>query len=91
MKDFDGKPGLRIESAASAIARDVIQQHLRTFAHVIRQDRVAGQSVIAAYVDGLAGSVAFVIAGRHGSREEVIEATIAKLRDAIDRDLKHLG
>lgn len=85
------EPGLRIESAASVTARDMFKQHMAAFAHVVQRDRAAGQSTAAAYVDGLAGVVALVIAGWHGSREDVIEATIAKLREAIDRDLRFLG
>lgn len=82
--------GLRIESAASILARDMIQNHMRIFSHVIRTDHAASQSVVAAYVDGLSGAVALTVAGG-GSRTDVIEATIAKLREAIDRDLRHLA
>lgn len=89
--DKDGKPGLRIESAASVTARDMITKHVTVFSHVIKHDRAASQSVVAAYVDGLAGVTALAIAGRQGSRTDVIEATIAKLREAIDRDLQHLS
>lgn len=85
----DGKPGLSIESAASVVLRDTIIKHMQAFSHVIRNDRAAGQSVVAAYVDGLAGAVALAIAGGHASREG-ITATVAKLRDAIERDLRHL-
>jgi hypothetical protein len=88
--DTDGKPGLRIESAASVTARDMITKHIGVFMHVIRGDRAAGPSTAAAYVDGLAGVVALMIAGRHGSQEEVTEVTILQLRDAIKRDLQHL-
>lgn len=86
----DGKPGLRIESAAALMARDMIQNHMRVFTHVIRTDRVASQSTVAAYVDGLAGAVALTIAGGHGSRDEVIKGTICALQEAIARDLQHL-
>lgn len=85
------QPGFSIESAASVIARDTITKHIQTFAHVIKNDRIAGQSVVATYVDGLAASVSLVIQGRHASKEEIVEATVAKLRDAIERDLRHLG
>lgn len=85
------KQGLRIESAASVVARDMIQKHMHAFAHVIRTDRAASQSTVAAYVDGLAGAVALTIAGSHGSRTDVIEATIKALRTALDRDLQHLA
>lgn len=83
--------GLRIESAASVTLRDMIQKHMHTFAHVLRRDRNASQSTVAAYADGLAGAVALTIAGGHGSRTDIIDATIAKLRDSIDRDLRHLA
>lgn len=86
----DGKPGLRIESAASIILRDTITQHMHVFGEVVRRDRAAGQSVVAAYIDGLAGAFALTVAGRHADLESV-EAVIIKLRDAIDRDLRHLG
>lgn len=84
-------PGLRIESAASVTARDMIQKHMEVFAHVIRNDRAAGQSTVATYIDALAGSVALVVAGGHGSRTDVIENTIAKLRECINRDLQMLA
>lgn len=83
--------GLRIESAAGIVLRDTVQKHMATFAHVIRQDRVANASVVAAYVDGLAGATALTIAGGHGSREDVIDAVIKSLRLAVERDLGHLG
>lgn len=87
----DSSAGLRIESAASVIARDMIQQHMRVFAHVVRLDRAAGQSTVTAYIDGLAGVVALTVAGGHGSRADVIDATMKALREAIDRDLRHLA
>ena len=81
----------KIQSAASVVLRDEIQLHMKIFAPTIRHDRVAGQSVTAAYVDGLAGAVALVVAGGHGSRSDVVEATIKSLREAIDRDLTYLA
>jgi hypothetical protein len=83
--------GLSIESASSIIARDMIQKHMHTFGHVLRTDRAAGQSTIAAFADGLAGATALAIAGGLGAKREVIDAVVAKLRDSIERDLKHLG
>lgn len=89
--DPDGMPGLRIETAAGVTARDMIAQHLATFGLVIRTDRIAGKSAVAAYVDGLAGAMALAIAGgKQGSKDEAIDATMVALRDAIDRDLRHL-
>lgn len=83
--------GLSIESASSVIARDMIFKHLHTFRHVMRTDRAASQSTIAAFADGLAGATALAIAGGLGDKNQVIEAAVAKLRDSIERDLKHLG
>jgi len=83
--------GLKIEHAAGVTLRDAIRKHMATFAYTIRRVRHVGQDVVAAYVDGLAGAVALTIAGGHGSKEEVINATLAKLREAVDRDLQHLG
>ena len=82
--------GLRIESAASVTLRDTIIKHMQTFAHVIRRDRAANASVVAAYVDGLAGATALTIVGGHGSREDVVDAVIKSLRLAVERDLRHL-
>lgn len=82
--------GMRLETAASAIARDLITQHLTTFGPAIRRDRIASQAVVAAYVDGLAGAIALTVAGGHGSLDEVIESTIDSLCKAIARDLRHL-
>jgi len=86
----DGQPGLRIESAASILARDMITKHMGQFQYAIRGDRAASYSTVAAYVDGLAGVVALTIAGKHASRDEAVEAAVKQLRAAIDRDLQHL-
>lgn len=86
----DGKPGLRIETAASVTARDMITKHLQMFGPAVMSDRHTARQTTAAYTDGLAGAVALTIAGRHGSKEDVLNATIKSLRDAVDRDLKHL-
>ena len=85
------KDGLKIEHAAAVTLRDAIRRHMATFTFVIRTDRHCGQSTVAAYVDGLAGAVALTIAGGHGSKDEVVNATITKLREAVNRDLQHLG
>ena len=88
--DTDGKPGLRIETAASVTARDMITRHLDVFGRAIKADRAANRATVAAYLDGLAAVLALTIVGGHGSREEVIAANMRQLLDAIDRDLKHL-
>ena len=84
-------PGLRIESAASVILRDAIVKHMHVFGDTIRRDRAAGQSVTAAYIDGLAGAMALVVAGGHGSYNEVLDATVKTLREAMARDVQHLS
>lgn len=84
------KDGLKIEAAASIVARDLIEKHLSQFAHVVRHDRAVSQLVIAAYIDGIAGAVALTIAAGHGSKEEVLDTTIRKFYEAVNRDLQHL-
>lgn len=88
--DPDGQPGLRIETAASVTARDMFAQHLKAFAFVIRTDRHAAEATLKTYIDGLAGTLALVISGRHGGKDEMLNATMTKLREATERDLAHL-
>lgn len=83
--------GLKIETAAEIIARDVIKQYMERFALTIRTSRTAAGGVVAAYIDALAGATALTIAGGHGSKEDVVNAMITKLRECVDRDLQHLG
>lgn len=82
--------GLRIETAAGVVARDTIAKHLTLFGPAIRRDKIASTSTVAAYIDGLAGAVALTVAGGHGSKDEVLEASIRSLREAVNRDLRHL-
>lgn len=82
--------GLRIEAAAGIVARDQITKHLTLFGPAVRGDRITAKSVVAAYIDGLAGAVALTIAGAHAAKDEVIEITVDDLRRAIERDLRHL-
>lgn len=82
--------GLRIESAASVLARDMIQKHIQSFSHVIMHDTAANRSVVAAYIDGLSAVVALSIMGRQGGKNDVTENVIQRLRENIERDLKHL-
>lgn len=86
----DGLPGLRIESAASVVLRDTILKHMHAFGHVIRRDRATNKAVVAAYIDGMAGAIALTVAGGFGGSEDIINATVAELRKAVARDLKHL-
>ena len=83
--------GLKIEHAAGVTLRDAIRKHMAAFAYTIRRGRHVGQDVVAAYIDGLAGAMALTIVGGHGSREDILYATLTKLREAVDRDLQHLG
>lgn len=83
--------GLKIETAAGVMLRDAIRKHMATFAHTINRSRRCGQSVVAAYIDGLAGAMALTITGGHGSKDEVVNAVLVKLREAVNRDLQHLG
>ena len=83
--------GLRIESAASVTAKDMITKHVAVFAHVIRTDRAANTSTVAVYIDGLAAVAALTIAGGFGSKDDITLTIVGKLTEAIERDLKHLG
>jgi len=83
--------GLRIETAASVVLRRTIQEYLHTFSHVVVSDHAAGKSVHAEATNLLAGVVALIIAGGHGSKDDVLNGTVAKLREYVDRDLQHLG
>ena len=69
--DPDGKPGLRIETAASYLARDMIATHLKQFKLALLTDRAAATKTVAAYTDGLAGAMAFAVAGGFVSRDEI--------------------
>lgn len=80
---------LRFEVAAKVILDDTFKRFFHTFSHYIRADRSAGQQCTASMIDGLAGTLSLVIAGGHGSKEEVLNSTIAKLRECVDRDLAH--
>lgn len=83
--------GLKIETAAGVTLRDMIRQHMAAFAHIISANRHTGQAVIAAYIDGLSGAMALAIAASHASKEDIVNATLIKLREALDRDLQYLG
>jgi len=90
VKDKDGLPGLRVETAASFILRDMMQDYMAKFYVQIRTDRACGQAVSAAFIDGLAGATALVIAGGHASKEDAIYATVLAFKNALERDLSHL-
>lgn len=86
----DGKPGLRIETAAGVLAVDMIANHIAQFQFVIRKDRHASGAAVAAYIEGLACVVALTIAGKHGSYWEVMSATEQRLREEVDKVLTKL-
>lgn len=86
----DIRNGLSLETAASVIATDMIQNHVAQFMHVIMNDKAANRSVVAAYIDGLSAVVALSIMGRQGGKNDVTENVIQRLRENIERDLKHL-
>jgi hypothetical protein len=88
--DKDGKPGLRLETAASVTIRDTMRDHLQTFTPVIIRDHAVGKSVHAEYLNGLAGVIALLVVGRHVGKEDVFNATVAKLREYVDRDLQYM-
>lgn len=90
LTDTDGKPGLRIETAAGVMAVDMIAQHVRTFQFAIKSDRLASAATVAAYIEGLAAVVGLTIAGRHGSKEDVLNATMVRLREETDKVLRKL-
>ena len=84
------KIGLRLETAAGLILRDLITDHMAKFQFVIRTDRAAGLAVVAAYVDGLAGAMALVVAGGQVSKQEIADIVSKVLVEALERDLRHL-
>lgn len=86
----DGLPGLRLETGASILLRDLIQNHMQQFHHAIRRDKAASQSVLAAYVDGLAGAIALTAAGGLCSLDELFDDVSVRVRESVVRDLKHL-
>lgn len=84
------KDGLRVEAACTVVARHGVRQFFDTFGFAVRTDRLAGQGTVAAYIDALAGAMALTVAGGHDSKEEIVNATVLKLREAVERDLQHL-
>jgi hypothetical protein len=73
------------------MVRDFFTDFYRLYQATIRGHRGTSQNVTAAAIDGLAGVCALTIVARHGSKEVVVEKTIALLREAIDRDLAHFN
>lgn len=83
--------GMKIETAAGVMLRDEIRRHMAAFAHVIRTNRHTGQDIIGAYISGLTAAMALAIAGGHASKEDIVNATLTKLRQVLDEDLQYLG
>lgn len=73
------------------MTRDWLKNFMLSFASSIQRERRTAQVASATMIDGLAGVVALAIAGRQGSKSEIVEATVTELREAINRDLRHLG
>lgn len=73
------------------VARDWIKNFNAAFVNSIVKERATAQAASAAMTDGLAGIAALAIASGHGSKAEIVEATVKSLRDAIDRDLMHIA
>ena len=87
----DGKPGLRLETAASVLVRTFVLDHMAKFFAILRNDRASGKAVHAEYVSALSGTIALMVSGGQGSKEDILAATYLKLREDVDKDLRHLG
>jgi hypothetical protein len=71
--------------------RDWVKGFMKSFAPSIRSEPATSEVTSALFIDGLAGVLALAIAGRQGSEQQIVDATIASLREAVKRDLRHLG
>ena len=87
----DGLPGLSVETAAHVILRDKIKRHLTEYSDAIMRDRKTGANAVAAFVDGLAGTMAMCVISGQVSRDDCLAATVHALRKALDRDLLQLA
>ncbi len=70
--------------------RDWVKSFMKSFAPYIRSERATSKVTSALFIDALAATLALAIAGRQDSEEEVTEAAVDSLRDAVKRDLRHL-
>ena len=68
--------------------RDWMKNFLKSFGSHIRTERATSKVAAALFIDGLAGTLALTIAGRHDSEDEIVGAAIDSLRDAVKRDLR---
>jgi hypothetical protein len=76
---------------ADTVGRDWLKIFMKSFAPYIRSERATSRVTSALFIDGLAGVLALTIAGRHDCERLVVESAIVALRDAVKRDLRHLG
>jgi hypothetical protein len=76
---------------AKTVGRDWLENYMKSFAPHVRSERATSKIVSALFIDALAGTLALTIAGRQDSEEEILGAAIDSLRDAVRRDLRHLG
>jgi hypothetical protein len=76
---------------AETVGRDWLKIFMKSFAPFIRSERTTSQVASALFIDALAGVLALTIAGRQDSEQQIVDATIASLRNAVKRDLRHLG
>jgi hypothetical protein len=76
---------------AGECGRDWVKSFMKSFAPYIRSERATGKIVCALFIDALAGALALAIAGRQDSEQQIVNAAIIALREAVKRDLRHLG
>jgi hypothetical protein len=76
---------------ADTVGREWLKFFMKSFAPYIRSKRATSKVASALFIDALAGTLALAIAGRHDSERQIVDAAIASLRDAVKRDLQHLG
>lgn len=87
---MSNRPGMNLETAASIVLRDTIHEYFSQFAFVIRGHRDVATSVISEFRNGMAGSIALAIAGGHASKDDILAAEFAKLKEYVERDLSRL-
>jgi hypothetical protein len=76
---------------ADTVGRDWLKSFMKSFAGSIWSERATSKVTSALFIDGLAGILALTIAGRQDSEQQIVDAAVASLRDAVKRDLRHLG
>ena len=73
------------------MSRDWLKNFMRSFAPSIRNERETSRLASAAMIDGLAAVTALAIIGRQGTKDDIVESVVTKLRESIERDLRHLS